>query len=179
VYPLIHSSRAGGRLWYRIFLDRYGRKNSRNDLPLIPAIFYPRFVGDQALQRAFGLAVSSLQKSVRKERLQRIARGGQSGDIPILPERGTLVSVSHERQNHLEFFLVFINIQYQIWKKEISMDKTGVVSLVIGIVLLALGCWGVYVYLDQVILFLQGVIGIVGIVIGIFLVIFGVLMIKE
>jgi len=59
------------------------------------------------------------------------------------------------------------------------MDKTGVGSLVIGIVLIALGGWGVYAYLDKVILFLQGVIGLVGIFIGIFLVIFGVLMIKE
>ncbi|MDD1675635.1 MAG: hypothetical protein LUQ17_02990 [Methanomicrobiales archaeon] len=59
------------------------------------------------------------------------------------------------------------------------MDKTGVGSLVIGIVLIALGGWGVYAYLDKVILFLQGIIGLLGIFIGIFLVIFGVLMIKE
>ncbi len=59
------------------------------------------------------------------------------------------------------------------------MDKTGVASLVIGIILLALGGWGVWVYLGQVILFIQGVIGIIAILIGIFLVIFGVLMIRE
>jgi hypothetical protein len=59
------------------------------------------------------------------------------------------------------------------------MDKTGVASLIIGIILLALGGWGVWVYLPQVIVFVQGVIGIIGILIGIFLVIFGVLMIKE
>ncbi|MDD1679136.1 MAG: hypothetical protein LUO93_08165 [Methanomicrobiales archaeon] len=59
------------------------------------------------------------------------------------------------------------------------MDKTGVASLVIGILLLALGGWGVWVYFPQVVFFVQGVIGIIAIIFGIFLVIFGVLMIKE
>jgi hypothetical protein len=59
------------------------------------------------------------------------------------------------------------------------MDKTGVASLIIGIVLLVLGGWGVFVYFPQVVVFVQGIIGIIGILIGIFLVIFGVLMIRE
>jgi hypothetical protein len=59
------------------------------------------------------------------------------------------------------------------------MDKTGVISLIIGIVLLILGGWGAYVFLPDVIVFLKGVIGIIGILIGIFLVIFGILMIRE
>jgi hypothetical protein len=59
------------------------------------------------------------------------------------------------------------------------MDKTGVGSLVIGIILLVLGGWAVWIYFDEVILFLQGVIGIIGILIGIFLIIFGILMIRE
>jgi hypothetical protein len=59
------------------------------------------------------------------------------------------------------------------------MDKTGIASLVIGLILLVLGGWGIWVYLPHVIVFIQGVIGIIGILIGIFLVIFGVLMIRE
>jgi hypothetical protein len=59
------------------------------------------------------------------------------------------------------------------------MDKTGVTSLVIGIILLGLGGWGVWFYLPQVIVFIKGIIGIIGILIGIFLIIFGVLMIRE
>ncbi|MDD1673132.1 MAG: hypothetical protein LUP99_01845 [Methanomicrobiales archaeon] len=59
------------------------------------------------------------------------------------------------------------------------MDKTGVISLIIGLVLIVLGGWGVFFYLSEVILFLKGIIGIIGILIGIFLVIFGILMIKE
>jgi hypothetical protein len=63
--------------------------------------------------------------------------------------------------------------------KGTDMDKTGVASLVIGIILLVLGGWGVWFYREQVIFFIQGVIGIIGILIGIFLIIFGVLMLKE
>jgi hypothetical protein len=59
------------------------------------------------------------------------------------------------------------------------MDKTGVASLIIGIILLVLGGWGVWFYLPQVIVFIEGIIGIIGILIGIFLIIFGVLMIRE
>ncbi len=75
--------------------------------------------------------------------------------------------------------LLFISFQLVLLKKEIRMDKTGVASLVIGIILLALGGWGVWAYLPNVIVFVKGIIGIIGILIGIFLIIFGVLMIRE
>jgi hypothetical protein len=59
------------------------------------------------------------------------------------------------------------------------MDKTGVASLIGGIILLVLGAYGVWVFLPEVISFLKGVIGILGIVIGIFLLIFGAILIKD
>ncbi|MCX6693276.1 MAG: hypothetical protein NT074_01795 [Methanomicrobiales archaeon] len=59
------------------------------------------------------------------------------------------------------------------------MDKMGVGALIVGIILLALGGYGVYYFQSEVIFFLKGVIGIAALVIGIFLVIFGALLIKE
>lgn len=59
------------------------------------------------------------------------------------------------------------------------MDKTGVASLIGGILLLALGAYGVWVFLPDVITTLKGVIGILGILIGIFLLIFGAILIKD
>jgi hypothetical protein len=59
------------------------------------------------------------------------------------------------------------------------MDKTGLFSLIGGILLLCLGVYGVWVFLSDVITVLKGSIGIIGIIIGIFLVIFGAILIKD
>ncbi len=59
------------------------------------------------------------------------------------------------------------------------MDKTGVASLFIGIILLILGGWAIWVYWSKVVDFVQGVIGILGVLIGIFCILFGYLMMKE
>ncbi len=59
------------------------------------------------------------------------------------------------------------------------MDKTGVASLIAGIVLLLLGAYGVWVFLPEVIEFLKGVMGILAILVGIFLLIFGIILIKD
>jgi hypothetical protein len=59
------------------------------------------------------------------------------------------------------------------------MDKMGIGALIIGLILIALGGYGVFLFLPEVINFIKGSIGILAIVIGIFLLIFGVLMIKE
>lgn len=59
------------------------------------------------------------------------------------------------------------------------MDKTGVSSLIGGIILLALGAYGIWVFLPDVITVLKGSIGILAIIIGIFLVIFGAILIKD
>jgi hypothetical protein len=59
------------------------------------------------------------------------------------------------------------------------MDKTGVASLIGGIILLALGAYGVWVFLPDVITVIKGSIGIIAIIIGIFLVIFGAILIRD
>jgi len=59
------------------------------------------------------------------------------------------------------------------------MDKTGLISLIGGIVLLCLGAYAVWVFLPDVVTTLKGSIGIIGIIIGIFLVIFGAILIKD
>jgi hypothetical protein len=59
------------------------------------------------------------------------------------------------------------------------MDKTGVASLIGGIILLVLGGYGVYVFVPEVIMVIKGLIGIIAIIIGIFLVIFGAILIKD
>jgi hypothetical protein len=59
------------------------------------------------------------------------------------------------------------------------MDKTGVASLIGGIILLALGAYGIWVFLPDVITTLKGSIGIIAVIIGIFLVIFGAILIKD
>lgn len=59
------------------------------------------------------------------------------------------------------------------------MDKTGVASLIVGIILLVLGAYGVWIFLPDVIVFSKGVVGILAILIGIFLLIFGAILVKD
>jgi hypothetical protein len=59
------------------------------------------------------------------------------------------------------------------------MDKTGLTSLVGGILLLVLGGYGIWVFLPDVISVVKGSIGIIAVIIGIFLVIFGAILIKD
>ncbi|NYT17238.1 MAG: hypothetical protein GKC06_04425 [Methanomicrobiales archaeon] len=59
------------------------------------------------------------------------------------------------------------------------MDKTGLASLVVGILLLCLGGYGIWVFLPDVISVVKGSIGIIAVIIGIFLVIFGAILIKD
>ena len=59
------------------------------------------------------------------------------------------------------------------------MDKTGAASLTGGIILLALGAYGIWVFLPDVITVLKGSIGIIAVVIGIFLLVFGAILIRD
>ncbi|MFA4825272.1 MAG: hypothetical protein WC593_08960 [Methanoregula sp.] len=59
------------------------------------------------------------------------------------------------------------------------MDKTGIVALIIGIVLCALGGYGIWAFLPEVIIAVKGLIGIVAVCIGLMLVIFGILIVKD
>jgi hypothetical protein len=59
------------------------------------------------------------------------------------------------------------------------MDKTGIIALIVGLVLCALGVYGIWAFLPQVIVAVQGLIGIVVVLIGLMLVVFGALIIKD
>jgi hypothetical protein len=59
------------------------------------------------------------------------------------------------------------------------MDKTGIVALVVGIVLLILGAFAIWAFLPDVITAVKGLIGIVVLLAGLMLVIFGILIFKE
>ncbi|MFA6332827.1 MAG: hypothetical protein WCX22_07745 [Methanoregula sp.] len=59
------------------------------------------------------------------------------------------------------------------------MDKVGVISLIVGIILCALGGYAIWAFLPQVIVAVQGLIGIVVLLAGLMLVIFGILIFKD
>jgi len=59
------------------------------------------------------------------------------------------------------------------------MDKTGIIALIAGIVLLIVGGYGIWMFLPDVITAVKGLIGIVVLLIGLMLVVFGILIVKE
>ncbi|WP_321506224.1 hypothetical protein [uncultured Methanoregula sp.] len=59
------------------------------------------------------------------------------------------------------------------------MDKTGIIALIIGLVLCALGIYAIWAFLPQVIVAVQGLIGIVILIFGLMMIIFGALIIKD
>ena len=59
------------------------------------------------------------------------------------------------------------------------MDKTGIIALIIGIVLCALGGYAIMAFLPQVVIAVKGLIGIAVVCVGLMLVIFGILIVKD
>ncbi len=59
------------------------------------------------------------------------------------------------------------------------MDKTGLVALVAGLALCAIGLYGIWAFLPDVILAVKGLIGIVVLFAGLFLLLFGILIIRD
>jgi hypothetical protein len=59
------------------------------------------------------------------------------------------------------------------------MDKTGLVALIIGLVLCALGGYAIWVFLPEVVIAVKGLIGIAVLLAGIMLVIFGALIFRD
>lgn len=59
------------------------------------------------------------------------------------------------------------------------MDKTGLVALIIGLVLCALGGYAIWIFIPEVIIAVKGLIGIVVLLAGIMLVIFGALIFRD
>jgi hypothetical protein len=59
------------------------------------------------------------------------------------------------------------------------MDKVGVISLIVGLVLCALGGFAIWTFLPDVIIAVKGLIGIVVLLAGLMLVVFGILVFKD
>ncbi len=59
------------------------------------------------------------------------------------------------------------------------MDKVGLVALIIGIILCALGGYAILTFLPEVIFIVKGLGGIVVLLFGLMFVIFGILIIKD
>jgi hypothetical protein len=59
------------------------------------------------------------------------------------------------------------------------MDKTGLITLIIGLVLCALGGFAIWIFLPETIAAVKGLIGIAVLFAGIMLVIFGALIFSD
>jgi hypothetical protein len=59
------------------------------------------------------------------------------------------------------------------------MDKVGVIALIVGLVLCALGGFAIWTFLPEVIEAVKGLIGIVVLLAGLMLVVFGILIFKD
>jgi hypothetical protein len=59
------------------------------------------------------------------------------------------------------------------------MDKMGIIALIIGLVLCAIGGYALWAFLPEVIVAVKGLIGIVVVLAGIMLAIFGILIMND
>jgi hypothetical protein len=59
------------------------------------------------------------------------------------------------------------------------MDKMGIISLIVGLVLLAIGGYAIWAFLPEVIVAVKGLIGIVVVLIGLMMVVFGILIVND
>jgi hypothetical protein len=59
------------------------------------------------------------------------------------------------------------------------MDKFGVITLVTGLVLCALGGFAIWTFLPEVIIAVKGLVGIAVLVVGLMLVVFGILIFRD
>jgi hypothetical protein len=59
------------------------------------------------------------------------------------------------------------------------MDKVGVIALIVGLVLCALGGFAIWTFLPEVIIAVKGLIGIAVLLAGLMLVVFGILIFRD
>jgi hypothetical protein len=60
-----------------------------------------------------------------------------------------------------------------------NMDKMGIISVIMGLVLCAIGGLAIWIFLPEVIVAVKGLIGIVVILAGLLLLIFGLLIVND
>jgi hypothetical protein len=59
------------------------------------------------------------------------------------------------------------------------MDKMGIIALIVGLILLALGGYAIWAFLPEVIAAVKGLVGIVLVLFGLMMVIFGILIVND
>ena len=59
------------------------------------------------------------------------------------------------------------------------MDRMGIIALIIGLVLCALGGFAIWSFLPEVIVAVKGLIGIIVVLVGIMLTLFGILFLND
>jgi hypothetical protein len=59
------------------------------------------------------------------------------------------------------------------------MDKMGIIALIVGLVLCAIGGYAIWAFLPEVIIAVKGLIGIVVVLAGLMLAIFGILIMND
>jgi hypothetical protein len=59
------------------------------------------------------------------------------------------------------------------------MDKMGIIALIVGLVLCAIGGYAIWAFLPDVIVAVKGLIGIVVVLAGLMLIIFGILIVND
>ena len=59
------------------------------------------------------------------------------------------------------------------------MDKTGIIALLAGIILIALGGFAIWAFLPEVIIALKGLVGIAVVCVALTLILFGILIVKD
>jgi hypothetical protein len=59
------------------------------------------------------------------------------------------------------------------------MDKTGIIAIIIGIALCALGAWAIWAFLPEVVIAVKGLVGIAVVCFGLMLVVFGILIVRD
>lgn len=59
------------------------------------------------------------------------------------------------------------------------MDKTGIIALLAGLVLIALGGFAIWAFLPEVIIAVKGLVGIAVVCVALTLILFGILIVKD
>jgi threonine/homoserine/homoserine lactone efflux protein len=59
------------------------------------------------------------------------------------------------------------------------MDKMGIIALIVGLILLALGGYAIWAFFPEVIAAVKGLVGIVLVLFGLMMVIFGILIVND
>jgi len=60
-----------------------------------------------------------------------------------------------------------------------KMDKMGIISVIIGLALCAIGVYAIWIFIPEVIIAVKGSIGIIAVLVGLLFLIFGLLIVND